>query len=60
MGSSDRQVRIEQLQSEEMDLERLRLLVRPEHWPRIYAMLKRIREEIKREEARSGSEDRAA
>ena len=38
------------LKLEEEQLERLRLLVEPEYWPRIYAMLKRIRDEIKKEE----------
>jgi hypothetical protein len=38
------------LKLEEEQLERLRLLVEPEYWPRIYAMLKRIREEIRKEE----------
>lgn len=38
------------LRLEEEQLERLRLLVEPEYWPRIYAMLKRVREEIKKEE----------
>ncbi len=38
------------LRLEEEQLERLRLLVEPEYWPRIYAMLKRVRDEIKKEE----------
>lgn len=47
------------LRLEEEQLERLRLLVEPEYWPRIYAMLKRVRDEIKREE-HSQSTDEAA
>ena len=38
------------LRLEEEQLERLRMLVEPEYWPRIYAMLKRVRDEIKKEE----------
>jgi hypothetical protein len=38
------------LKLEEEQLEHLRLLVQPEYWPRIYAMLKRVREEIRKEE----------
>ncbi len=59
MSSSERE-RLELLQEEEQELERLRMLVRPEYWPRIYAMLKRIREEIREEEASLGTRDRAA
>ncbi len=58
--SSDKEQRLELLRSQEKDLEQLRKLVRPEYWPRIYAMLRRIREEIKREEADDGTRDRAA
>lgn len=42
------------LRLEEEQLERLRLLVEPEYWPRIYAMLKRVRDEIKKEEDSRG------
>jgi hypothetical protein len=43
------------LRLEEEQLERLRLLVEPEYWPRIYAMLKRVRDDIKKgEEASKG------
>ncbi len=59
MSSSERE-RLELLQEEEQELERLRMLVRPEYWLRIYAMLKRIREEIREEEASLGTRDRAA
>jgi len=38
------------LRLEEEQLERLRMLVEPEYWPRIYAMLKRVRDEIKKKE----------
>ncbi len=38
------------LQEDELELERLRAMVSPEYWPRIYAMLQRIREELKRVE----------
>ncbi len=44
------------LRLQEEQLERLRLLVEPEYWPRIYAMLKRVREEIKKEEESSKGE----
>ncbi len=48
------------LQQQEQELERLRLLVSPEHWPRIYAMLRRVREEIRREESEEYPQDGAA
>jgi hypothetical protein len=43
------------LREQEEQLEKLRLLVEPEYWPRIYAMLKRVRDEIRKEED-SGNE----
>ncbi len=61
MGSSDRRIRLNLLEAEEKELEQLRMLVDPVRWPRIYAMLKRIREQINREEANSdGAGGRAA
>jgi len=36
------------LEAEEQELERLRGLVRPEYWPRIYELLKQVREQIKK------------
>lgn len=44
------------LKEEEKQLERLRLLVEPEYWPRIYAMLRRVRDEIKKEESSRNGE----
>jgi hypothetical protein len=31
----------------EQELEHLRALLRPEHWPRIYELLRRVREEMR-------------
>jgi hypothetical protein len=36
------------LREQEQELEHLRALLRPEHWPRIYELLRRVREEIRR------------
>lgn len=38
---------LEALKQEEQTLEKMRALVAPGHWPRIYAMLKRIRERMR-------------
>jgi hypothetical protein len=38
---------LEGLRKEEQALEKMRSMVAPEHWPRIYAMLKRIRERMR-------------
>ena len=46
------------LKEQEEQLEQLRLLVEPEYWPRIYAMLKRVRDEIRKNE--DSSKDQAA
>ncbi len=46
------------LLAQERELERLRALVGPEHWPRIYAMLQRVREEI-REAEKAPTSDRS-
>ncbi len=39
-----------ELQAEELELEQLRMVVDPGLWPRIYAMLKRVREEMRKAE----------
>ena len=38
---------LEALKKEEQTLEKMRAMVAPGHWPRIYAMLKRIRERMR-------------
>ncbi len=42
--------KLEALRREEEELERLRWLISPEHWPRVYAVLARVREEIRQVE----------
>ncbi len=42
--------KLELLRREEQELERLRSLLSPEHWPRIYSLLARVRQEIKEAE----------
>ena len=42
--------KLEVLRREEQELEHLRWLLAPEHWPRIYSMLARVREEIREAE----------
>jgi hypothetical protein len=37
---------LESLRKEEQTLEKMRAMVAPEHWPRIYAMLRKIRERM--------------
>lgn len=46
------------LKEQEQELEHLRALSRPEHWPRIYELLRRVREEIRRLEASDRHIDR--
>lgn len=47
---------LESLKKEEQTLEKMRAMVSPEHWPRIYVMLGRIRERIQKiEHTDSGS-----
>ena len=46
------------LKEQEQELEHLRALLRPEHWPRIYELLRRVREEIRRLETSDPSSDR--
>ena len=38
---------LEDLKKEEESLERMRAIVSPEYWPRVYAMLQKIRDRIK-------------
>lgn len=45
--------KLEVLRREEQELERLRWLLSPEYWPRVYSMLARVREEIKEAEKQS-------
>ena len=42
--------KLDALHREELELERLRWLISSEHWPRIYSVLARVREEIKEAE----------
>jgi hypothetical protein len=37
------QEELKALQEKEQELERLRALLRPQHWPRIYELLNRVR-----------------
>ncbi len=50
MDPSSRNELLQSLEREEQDLERLRSMVAPEYWPRIYAMLRRVREALKEAE----------
>jgi hypothetical protein len=47
------------LKEQEQELEQLRALLRPEHWPRIYELLRRVRREIRilENSDRSGNKD---
>ncbi len=47
------------LKEQEQELEQLRALLRPEHWPRIYEPLRRVRREIRilENSDRSGNKD---
>ncbi|MGE5109521.1 MAG: hypothetical protein ACM3JB_01605 [Acidobacteriaceae bacterium] len=38
---------LQALEQEERELERLRAILAPDYWPRVYAMLDRIRQEIR-------------
>ncbi len=42
--------KLEALHREEQELERLRWLLSPEYWPRIYTVLARVREEMRQAE----------
>ncbi len=42
--------KLEALRREEEELERLRWLLSPEHWPRIYTVLARVRQEMRQAE----------
>jgi len=42
--------KLAELRQDQQDLEHLRWLISPEHWPRIYSVLQQVREEMKRAE----------
>ncbi|MDT8066761.1 MAG: hypothetical protein ROO76_01210 [Terriglobia bacterium] len=46
---------VQALEQQEQELERLRAMLAPEYWPRIYAMLDRIRKEIRDAEQSLGT-----
>lgn len=58
MTQSDEE--LESLKKEENTLEKLRTMVAPEHWPRIYTMLRRIRERMQKLERADSSKQNAA
>jgi hypothetical protein len=51
---------LESLRKEENTLEKMRTMVAPEHWPRIYTMLRRIRERMQKLENGNPSKPNAA
>jgi hypothetical protein len=51
---------LESLKKEENTLEKMRTMVAPEHWPRIYTMLRRIRERMQKLEKADSSNQNAA
>ena len=51
---------LESLRKEENTLEKMRTIVAPEHWPRIYTMLRRIRERMQKLEKSESSKQDAA
>jgi hypothetical protein len=51
---------LESLKKEENTLEKMRTMVAPEHWPRIYIMLRRIRERMQKLEKSDSSKQKAA
>lgn len=51
---------LDALREQEQELEHLRALLKPEHWPRIYSMLDRIRQEIRAAEAEQDRKRRGA
>ncbi len=51
---------LDALMEQEQELEHLRALLKPEHWPRIYSMLDRIRQEIRAAEAEQDRKRRGA
>jgi hypothetical protein len=51
---------LESLKREENMLEKMRAMVAPEHWPRIYTMLRRIRERMQKLENADPSKQKAA
>ena len=58
MSESDEE--LESLKKEENTLEKMRTMVGPEHWPRIYTMLRRIRERMQKLEKADSSKQNAA
>jgi hypothetical protein len=51
---------LQTLEQEERELERLRAILSPDYWPRIYAMLDRVRKEIRDVEESLGNRSDAA
>lgn len=47
LGPEDLQQHLKALQQEERELDRLRAILAPDYWPRIYVMLDRVRKEIR-------------
>ncbi len=47
LGPEDLGRQLKALEQEERELDRLRAILSPDYWPRIYAMLDRVRKEIR-------------
>ena len=47
LGPEDLAQQLKALEQEEQELERLRAILAPDYWPRVYAMLDRVRREIR-------------
>ncbi len=54
------QDKLQALRREEQELERLRWLLSPEYWPRIYSVLARVRNEMKQAEQHDSPPKKAA
>jgi hypothetical protein len=58
LGRNALKEELQALRDQEQELETLRALVAPDHWPRVYTMLTRIRMEIRRVERLLGIDER--
>ncbi len=59
LGPQDLELQLKALEQEERELEKLRAILTPDYWPRVYAMLDRIRKEIRDVEKYLGGRDAA-
>lgn len=60
LGPQDLEQQLKALEQEERELEKLRAILTPDYWPRVYAMLYRIRKEIRDVEKYLGGGGRGA